>query len=187
MPAYSFVKISNEIYVASPELLFFQLANKYSIEKLFILGMEICGTYCLNKSEISPFTTNLIPLTSTYRIRKYLTNLHRLNNNSRGIKKSISVASYLEDNSASPQESNLYIRLCAPRKYGGYGIKGFELNKKIKLSNQAASILGNKTIRPDLCNTTKKIAIEYDSSTFHDNVMQNTKDKLRLDALHNDG
>ena len=97
------------------------------------------------------------------------------------------VAMELKSNSASPQESRLFIKLCLPRKYGSYGVKGFVFNKPIKLSQRSYNILGQTTIKPDLVNEATKVAIEYDSAAFHENSEQNKRDKLRLDALHNDG
>lgn len=149
--------------------------------------MEFCGTYALNKSGLNSFISNIPPLTTPARIRKYLATLNNLNKNIRGINKAINAAECLEANSASPKETSLYIMLCAPRKFGGFGLTGFKLNMPIKLSSSARDILGYQTIRPDLCNPKYKIALEYDSNAFHDNEGQNTKDKLRLDALHNDG
>ena len=149
--------------------------------------MELCGTYASNISTDYPLITDIPPLTTAARIRKFLLSLDDLNKNTRGIRKAISAAECLENNAASPKETNLYTMLCAPRKFGGYGLTGFKLNESIKLSNEARDILGFPTIRPDLSNTKNKIALEYDSNAFHDNEGQNTKDKLRLDALHNDG
>ena len=149
--------------------------------------MEFCGTYAINKSNSNILVANIPPLTTPSRIRRYLSSLKNLNKNIRGINKAINAAKYLEANSASPKETSLYTMLCAPRHLGGYGLTGFKLNKSIKLSKKASNILGYSTIKPDLSNPKNKIALEYDSNTFHDNEGQNTKDKLRLDALHNDG
>ena len=149
--------------------------------------MEMCGTYSIFKSNTSNFTSNIIPLTTPERINNFLNSLKNYVKHTNGLLKAINAAKYLESNAASPQESKLYLMLCAPRKYGGYGIKNLKLNYKITLSQKATDILGYKTIRPDLSNPSKKIAIEYDSTAYHENANQNKHDKLRLNAFQNDG
>lgn len=97
------------------------------------------------------------------------------------------VANLLSDFSASPQESRLYIILTLPRSYGGFGLKDLKFNCRIKLSKEAQTICGRTHIKPDLCNLKNKVAIEYDSDTFHSEISQNRTDKKRLDALNYDG
>ena len=187
LPRYSFIKVANGICVSSPELLFFQLSNIYSIEEMMYIGMELCGTYTIHKTDYSNFYSNILPLTTVDRINRYLSSLKNYIKYTNGLLKAMEAAKCLENSAASPRESMLYLMLCAPRKYGGYGIKGLVLNHKIKLSQKAANILGYKIMRPDLCNPANKIAIEYDSTAYHENAEQNKHDKLRLNALHNDG
>lgn len=42
-------------------------------------------------------------------------------------------------------------------------------------------------IKPDLCNTKRKLAIEYDSKQYHTEEIQNQKDKQRGTSLMYDG
>lgn len=99
----------------------------------------------------------------------------------------MNVSALLIDNIASFKEAELYIKLCAPKNRGGYGITGFKANEQINLSVQASEILKFQTLRPDLSNKKSKVAIEYDSNAFHDNPNQNEKDKIRAGALLHDG
>lgn len=186
-PFGSFVKFKNNIYISSPELLFFQLASVLNETKLFLLGLEFCGKYSISKDSPNGFVTNINPLTTPEKINNYLKLLSKENKYLPYMSIAKKVAKELKSNSASPQESRLFIKLCLPRKYGSYGARGFVFNKQIKLSQRSYDILGQTTIKPDLVNGTTKVAIEYDSSAFHDNADQNTKDKLRWDAMHNDG
>ena len=186
-PFGSFVKFKDNIYISSPELLFYQLASVLDQSKLFLLGLEFCGKYSISKDSPDGFVTNIKPLTTPEKINNYLKLLSKENKYLPYISIAKKVAKELKANSASPQESRLFIKLCLPRKYGSYGAKGFTFNKPIKLSQRSYDILGQTTIKPDLVNESTKVAIEYDSSAFHDNANQNTRDKLRLDALHNDG
>lgn len=186
-PYGSFIKYRKNIYVCSPELTFCQLASKLDKESLLLLGMEWCGNYSLSDSFECGFASAIKPLTTPDRILAFAKRLHQQQKHTQGISSAIKISKYLKLHSASPQESILFVKLCLPRKFGSYGLSGFDLNEQIKLSEEAYNILGRTTIRPDLCNKKTKVAIEYDSEAFHSDYNQNVKDKLRLDALRNDG
>lgn len=187
LPTGSFNKISNNIYIASPELTFLQLAETLPFEKLLLLGLEMCGTYSIDNESEYGFVSQREPYTSANKINNYIKQVRLQQNCYKNIRKASLAAKTLADNCASPQEALLYTMLASPRKYGGFGIKNIKLNKKIYLSKSGQKICGQKIIIPDLSIRTNKIAIEYDSDTFHDNQRQNRRDKLRIDALINDG
>lgn len=187
LPNGSFVKFTNGIYVSSPELLFCQMAQYLSEEKLLLLGLEMCGSYCISHDAEFGFVNNLDPLTTPVKIKNYITAFKKIQNNFRGINKALYISKYLEQGSASPQESRLYIMLAAPRKIGGYGIKHIKLNNKVILSTEASQICGQRIVVPDLSIKDSKIAIEYDSDAFHSQTLQNRKDKRRIGAMSHDG
>lgn len=183
----SFLNYSHNIYISSPQLLFLQLAQYLTFENLLLTGLELCGTY--TKSDASPdcYVYGIPPLTTSKQIKTYIKNARNKNKNIQGIQKALTVSSLLTDKIASFKEAELYVKLCAPRNHGGYGLTGFKANEQIVLSTQASEILKFRTLRPDLCNKKTKVAIEYDSNTFHDNSKQNEKDKIRAAALLHDG
>lgn len=183
----SFVAISDSLYLPKPELLFYQLSNSLDKEQALLVGYELCGNYSFSENNQEGFIANVEPLTNKTNILKYINKLDKLNNEYKGLSKAKSFANSIYENSNSPQESRACILLCSKRSDGGYGLKGFKLNQKIPLSKEAAQICFQNTIMPDLSNTANKIAIEYDSSEFHDNFEQNQKDKLRINALQHDG
>lgn len=186
-PSGSFLKYSNDIFIAGPELVFYQLSQFMSFYDLVQIGLEFCGSYCVDENNMDGFVFNLDSITNQAKLVNYLKKLKLAFLKAPHINQAIDVANLIIDGSASPYESLLYIKLCAPRKYGGYGLKGFKANEKIKLSSKASEIFGNNYIKPDLSNRKTKIAIEYDSNAFHNNTNQNELDKIRIDALHHDG
>lgn len=186
-PPGSFYKIDNRLYVSSPELLFCQMANELTIEKLLLLGYEICGSYALDFNRESGFVNNVPALTSAAEIDKYIQRLKKHSQNFRGLKKATRAVKYIKDGSASPKESRLAIILCAPRNLGGFGVKNCVLNEPVKLSKSARIICGQEFVKPDISIPKNKIAIEYDSDYFHNNDEQNRRDKKRIDALQHDG
>lgn len=187
IPKNSFLKASPQIYIASPELVFCELSEIFSFEKLMLLGLELCGTYSICEELESGFITDCAPLTTPAKLKNFTKSLRKRQTNQKGIQKASIAAEILESQCASPQEARLFTILASPRKFGGYGIKNIKLNSVIKLSADSSKLCGQKIIIPDLCIHSSKIAIEYDSDAFHENSMQNRRDKLRIDALTNDG
>ena len=84
-PKSSFVKIHDKIFMSSPELLFCQMAETLQIEKLFLLGLELCGTYVVDNTIERGFQSDLRPLSSTSKILRYCNELKNLQPHRKGI------------------------------------------------------------------------------------------------------
>lgn len=175
----------DKIYIASPELACFQLTQKLPMHRLMLLEMEFCGTYALNLNSNIGFASKLLPITNIDKLSKATEDLN--GKYVGNVKKARYVLKWIAENSASPYESKLFLLLCGPRKLGFMQIKKLDLNAKITLSENGAKICGCKYIRPDLSSALKKLAIEYDSKQWHENVEQNQNDKARTLALQHDG
>lgn len=186
-PKNSFLKIDDDIFIPCPELLLYQLVQILDHVDLLLFGFEICGNYSVSYQDDKTFSSDIPPITTSRRIKLYLDKLHALNRHCYGINKAIYLANILNNNSASPQESRLYLMLCAHRSLGGYGIKNMVLNRSVVMKNTSEKISLQYTIIPDISNPKKKIAIEYDSAMFHNNVKQDNKDKLRFNAMQTAG
>lgn len=186
-PKNSFCKYSNDILITSPELTFCLLSSFMNFEQLVLLGFELCGTYSFPEITGNDIKYHVSPVTYTSRLSEYVNELHKSYANFQGIYKALNALEIIADGSASPQESNLFTMLCAPKKFGGYGVNNLELNKEIDLSPTSKLIANQNTIKPDICNKKNKFSIEYDSNSFHDNYTQNSKDKCRINALNHDG
>lgn len=186
IPNKSFAEIKSGILISNPEFMFLQLANNLALFDLVKIGYEICGNYVYDISQ-NKFISCKKPLSSVKKINNTINAIKRTGQWCRGINKAQQALKLICENSFSPQETNLYIKLCADTKYGGFGVKNLRLNQAIKLSAKARQLAGQQSIMPDISNTKTKIAIEYDSDEFHDNQFQNRKDKRRIDALLADG
>lgn len=186
IPKKSILTLSNNIKCVCPELLLIQMASKLSIENLSLMLMEFAGTYTITP-ETQQATNVNSKLISFNQSTNYLNKYCNLNKNGHGLHKIAKAITFCAENSASPMESRLYIKLCGPRSLGFYGCKNLKMNAPINVSNKSALIAGQKTIVPDISCIKKKVAIEYDSSQFHENVIRDQKDKRRRDALVNEG
>lgn len=185
-PKNSFRKINELVYIVSPELLFLQLAGTLNFVDLLLAGFELCGNYALSNNKEEGLNTNVRALTIPDDILIYLKKINKINKLCKNISNAMKAIKLIKENSNSPQESRLYIFLCSPHYIGGYGISGIFLNRAVELSHEAKSMLPQHTIIPDLSNPKTKIAIEYDSSVYHEDPRQNQKDKMRINALLHD-
>ena len=179
-------KISKNLYCVCPELLVIQLSTRLNFYNLYLLISELCGTYSINPESLE-FFTNINKSTSISKINKYKDELLSNCKIIRGSRILNEVLKVARDNSASPMESRLMLKLSGPRKFGFYGIQNLEFNKPVTLSKSASLIAGQSKVIPDISNTEYKVAVEYDSAQFHENSEQGQRDKRRRDALVHDG
>lgn len=160
--------------VASPELMFLQLASKLSIHRLILLGLQLCS---------HPPGNPAAAITTKQKLKVFLgkTSGHR------GHKKASRAIKYIEDGSASIMESIVYMILALPHSLGGYGLDGATFNYEIKLSNEAGKRLGQKRCFADLYYKSARLAVEYESFAYHNSPLQQGKDAVRSAILDRQG
>ena len=181
------ISLNNTIKVTCPELTIIHMASIINYYELALLIHEFCGSFSIVKNGEYSFIGNLEPITNIDKIKKFIQIYTRNNKRTPGIRNLKSILSFAENNSASPMESRLFIKLCGPRFRGMYGCKNLKMNQPVKISNSAKQIAGQELIVPDISSFKYKLAIEYDSNQFHETTEQGQKDKRRRDALVNDG
>lgn len=162
------------IMVASPELMFLQLTPKLNIHTLILLGLQLCSHPPGRPSQA--ITT-----------KKKLTSFIVKASGHRGQLKAIRALKYIEDGSASIMESVAYMILTLPHALGGYGIRGATFNFEIKLKEQAGKRLGQDCCFMDLYYKSAKLAVEYDSFTFHNTPSERGRDAIRSVILNRHG
>lgn len=69
--------------------------------------------------------------------------------------------------SASPMETALYLLLCLPERYGGFGLPRPKLNRELPVKEHERLWDGGASITPDLLWADAKLIIEYDSNEMH--------------------
>ncbi|MDO5328552.1 MAG: DUF559 domain-containing protein [Coriobacteriia bacterium] len=198
LPKNLFIEIDKELAITGPELLYFQLAQVLDFEELIMLGNELCGTYVVCKDESYDFNCSnkgfidhCPPATTLARLRRLAVIFEQKNKTKGCIIKNLHQAKKalkcVGDCSASPRESIVYSLLVGTRSQGMFNVGPLEMNKKIILSDEAKLIAGQNYVIVDICSTKYKLAIEYDSRMFHEEVSRGQKDKQRSDALSYDG
>lgn len=174
-PFQSLVSIGNGLFAASPELCLVQLASELSTIHLATMTMELCGSYRNGQygtAYAEPSLTDIATVQSFIEACRNTpgASLH-------GVKKLDSVLRYVSDGSASPRETVVYLLLCLPTVWGGYGLPKACMNYSLPIPASQLETLGRKTYRFDLCWPESKIALEYDSAEFHSDAV-----RLALDA-----
>ncbi len=167
-------KILNGKSVASPELLFLELASELSIQRLILLGLQLCSHPPIDPS---------MSITTRQKLAAFLSET----SGHRGHRKAIRALLYVKNGSASIMESLAYMVLALPHSLGGYGLNGAELNHEIKLKDEMKTHLGQNRCFVDLYYKKAKLAVEYDSFTYHSNPSEQGKDAKRSAILERQG
>lgn len=160
--------------VASPELLFLELACKLSIHRLILLGLQLCS---------HPPGLSSLAITTKQKLNKFLSKT----SGHRGHRKAMQALKYVENGSASVMESLAYMILILPHSLGGYGLNGAVFNYEIELNSEARMRIGQNRCFTDLYYRRAKLGIEYESFAFHNNPLEQGKDLLRSAALERQG
>ena len=182
LPENSFYKITDNLYIASPELCFVQAAMELSVPELVLLANELCAIYI--KDELEEFgQRKREPVTTTYSISSYIKKAGQI----RGLQKARTAIQYALDRSNSPMESRLAVLATLPLARGGYGLIKPELNAEIILKKNAADYLGRTSCFCDMVWMKQRIILEYDSNLTHLEIQQHFIDKKRATALNMSG
>lgn len=176
LPSRSFVRASLGVYVVLPEICLLQLMKDAELVASMQLGFEFCGTYSYGNDGIVSY--GMVPICGAKRLEK----LSREVAHKRGLAGNGDVARRIMDNSASPYETDIAIAMSLSAVCGGYGMKGFVLNKEISIPAELRSDLGKSSYRCDFLWKEERVVLEYDSDSFH-GPDRRTRDSIRANAL----
>lgn len=132
-PSRSFYKITQDLYISTPEATFLQLGKELSLIQLITVGYELCGSYGLSVQSSSGFLRRE-PRSNPQLIERYLEKCEGIH----GVKAAKRASSYLVKGSASPMESLLSMLLCLPPSLGGFGLPRPELNYPMRPTREAS-------------------------------------------------
>ena len=168
------VIFENGIHVASPELVFLQLATYLDFHQLVLFGLQLCSHTPGNNSKA--ITT-----------KRKLSNLLLKTKGHKGNIKAQCALQYIENGSASIMESIAFMILSLPNKYGGFGLNGVSLNYEILLKKKEREYFKQKRCFVDFYYKEERLAVEYDSFTHHNTAHAQGKDHIRKSVLESQG
>lgn len=184
-----FRRLGEQVLVPTPEFTFLLLASHLSVAELVAVGMELCGYY-----RLAGTTTNQLlqsnrtlysrmPLTSPTRLATLLKRMKGF----AGVDVALRACKYVEQGSASPMETAVYLLLCLPRMLGGYALEHPILNGKRMINKKAKKLTFAQYLIPDLYWPNAKLDVEYDSEAFHaspDSLKNGARRTLALRAMN---
>lgn len=173
LPASAVVPVNGKL-IASPELVFLQLAGKLDIHRLILLGLQLCSHPAGKASQA---------ITTKRKLTAFLAKTP----GHYGHVNALRAVKYIEDGSASVMESLVYMVLTLPNALGGYGLNGAVFNQEIRLKEEAGKRLGQNRCFVDLFYRRSKLAVEYESFSFHHSPLEQGKDIIRAAILARHG
>ena len=168
------VVYDNGKYIASPELVFLELATSLDFHRLVLLGLQMCSHTPDNNSK--SITT-----------KRKISNLLAKTKGHNGHFNAEHALRYVENDSASIMESIAFMILSLPNNYGGFGLNGILLNYEIQLKEKERKYFRQKRCFVDFYYKNERIAVEYDSFTHHNTAHAQGKDHIRKSVLENQG
>lgn len=147
---------------------------------LTLVTMELMGTYRLSPPG-GATRYKQQPLLSFASMEQFMQRVGRTYGRNR-LCASLALAG---PHSASPMETALYLMLCLPELYGGYGLPRPKLNREIPVQNHERLWTGGASITPDLLWPNINLVIEYDSDEMHGNAgpLKLARDAMRANVL----
>lgn len=176
-PDTSFADAGEGFLVSTPEFCFLQMASRYSLIRLILLGFELCGTYAMHENGSATYRD--APLTSVAKLDAFVAK----SEGARGSKNAKRALRYVLDGSASPMESLLVMMLFLPYGLGGYGIGRALLNYRVEVPQSMRKLADRGYCVCDMCWPELKLACEYDSSMFHAGHDREESDARRRNTL----
>ncbi|MBQ9043422.1 MAG: hypothetical protein IJ111_11500 [Eggerthellaceae bacterium] len=178
-PGCSFYRLSDDLFIASPEFTFLLMAADCTLGQLIAYGCEICGKYSFDPRCDRGFRTRSVSLTTKKLLERFLESASGLD----GTLKARRALHYIFEGAESPMETLVCLLLCAPYRLGGYGLEKPLSNKTIRLSKNARAIARKRNCRIDLLWEGPRLAVEFLGKYDHASELAFEPDRQRANAL----
>ncbi len=152
-----------ELYVATPELAFVQMAQHLDRAELVKLGFELCGMYA-NEPRAKKGYVSRPPVTTPERLHAYAESAL----GQHGAKAARTISKYLIAHSKTPDETCMAMLACLPRSLGGIGVPAAQMSQAIELPEDVTRMIGTKTLTPTLYWEDIRTALEFDARSWED-------------------
>ena len=178
LPLGAFRKLDSGVYLASPELCFYELAGDLPFPKLVEFGFLLCGTYTMNPAATSK--NDRSPLTTKRKLESFASRMS--DKRGRGIvMKSLPL---ILEGSASPRETKLAILLTFPVRLGGYNFDKPIMNYRIDFTKTERELFGKSRVYLDLYWPEFNCGIEYDGKEDHSEDDDVSRDRKKSSELN---
>ncbi|MBR3316958.1 MAG: hypothetical protein IKG21_03940 [Atopobiaceae bacterium] len=178
LPPKSIYQIGPGLYTVSPELCLVRLASQ--VDRLTLLHMttNMLGLFAFNYYEKMELVER-DPITTIQKVQTYLNAIPH----AQGTKVIRQILSWVHERSRSPRESTVSLCLGIPTRVGGLALPSFEVNRKIKLSDEARLLTTKNYLEADFAWMSKKTLLEYNSDEWHYGSDRVARDLEKIAAL----
>ncbi len=184
LPAGSLVRVEPGLLLSSPEHIVLHEAPRLDLLPLVWLISELCSRYAIHPSLGGPLFPAR-PLTSLARVAAYLEEAVR--HGAYGAKKALRATGLAIEGAASPRELVLALCLTLPRAMGGYAVPKPLLNHRVNADRRIRAMYNRSHFTVDACWPQARLAVEYDSDSYHLDPVKRAQDNDRRAALEEMG
>ena len=184
LPPDSLVRIEDGLMVSTPEHLYLQAASQLDSLELSWFASELCALFSIHPSNEGGLLPAQ-PLTTLKKLEKYLVAAIAIN--AYGAKKAFAGLSNAVEGAASRREIACAMRMFFPRAQGGRGIPKPMLNLGLPVDKRLASVHGWKNLSVDIAWPEARLAMEYDSDTYHLDPRRRARDNDKRAVLEQMG
>lgn len=178
IPRNSLLLVDDGVCIASPELVFLQLARTAELEDLIQVGFELCGIYPHPRQVFASFDER-----KSFMSRSSCERFLLRQGKARKITLARAAIKHVVDRSASLMETASAMLLGLPYKLGGLGFPEFAMNEKITVPARMRHELGRIELYGDIVWPEQRVVLEYDSNLHHSGAQRIASDSSRRNAL----
>ena len=177
-PYRAYRKIARDVYMASPETTFIQMASELSLGELVLFGNELCGTY-RKSAFVDGGLEPRSAVTSVHALRAAVNSMDRFV----GHRKAAQAVRYITNNTNSPMESVFAAKFSLLKRYGGCQFPSFSCNEALLVPSEQQHLIGKALLRPDFLWAKQKLIVEYNGAEFHAGALKEAGDRRRTNFL----
>lgn len=177
LPAGALRRLDANVFIASPELCFFEMATRLPFAKLVEFGYLLCGTYTVNPD--APVKNGREPLTTKRRLASFAMRMA----DARGRAAALKAIGLVAEGSASPRETKAAALLSFPVRLGGYGFDLPTMNYRVDFPRRERELFGKTCVVLDLFWPEHRFGIEYDGQDNHTDPRDLSRDRRKSSEL----
>ena len=177
LPAHALWRVDVGIYVADPRLCALEAAQYMNKLELVELYYELCGAYALPLQEDGQYCERA-PLTCVKELEDFICVM----GGERGVQKARAAVRYTRDGARSPMESAATMTIVLPKRDGGLGVRGVEMDREILVAGTAKRMTRYARFYADAYIACAKMLIEY-MGMRHEEERRQAEDSERDHAL----